>query len=178
MEMTPGHAFVAGDHVLDRRASGPFWLRDPRIADLVSDTILIGDCERRFYRVHLPIRPLAPVPVPMRGLKESTARNANRILGRTGQVHRAPGRWCVRSSCRPVRWTANPADSNRGYAGIPSGSSRRRERGLSCAQVMLPRHKECHGTYTFSLFRVRFITRAPPRLTKFNTLEYKAFVRK
>src|SRR5438046_827016 len=92
---TPGHAFVAGDHVLDRRASGPLWLRDPRIADLVSDTILIGDCERRFYRlcawvvmpnhVHLLIRPLAPVPVPMRGLKGSTASNANRILGRTGQ---------------------------------------------------------------------------------------------
>ena len=92
---TPGHAFVAGDRVLDRRASGPLWLRDPRIADLVSDTILIGDCERRFYRlcawvvmpnhVHLLIRPLAPVPVPMRGLKGSTARNANRILGRTGQ---------------------------------------------------------------------------------------------
>ena len=64
---TPGHALVAGDRVLDRRASGPLWLRDPRIADLVSDTILIGDCERRFYRlcawvvmpnhVHLPIRP-------------------------------------------------------------------------------------------------------------------------
>src|SRR5437016_7255367 len=91
---TPGHAFGAGDGVLDRRASGPLWLRDPRIADLVSDTILIGDCERRFYLcawvvmpnpVHLLIRPLAPVPVPMRGLKGSTARNANRILGRTGQ---------------------------------------------------------------------------------------------
>src|SRR5437879_4175257 len=48
---TPGHAFVAGDRVLDRRASGPLWLRDPRIADLVSDTILIGDCARRFYRL-------------------------------------------------------------------------------------------------------------------------------
>src|SRR5437667_10127166 len=48
---TPGHAFVAGDRVLDRRASGPLWLRDPRIADLVSATILIGDCERRFYRL-------------------------------------------------------------------------------------------------------------------------------
>src|SRR5204862_1007858 len=75
---TPGHAFVAGERVLDRRASGPLWLPDPRIADLVSDTILIGDCERRLYRlcawvvmpkhVHLPIR---PVPVPMRGLKGS-----------------------------------------------------------------------------------------------------------
>src|SRR5437660_2192937 len=92
---TPGHALVAGDGVLDRCASGPLWLRDPRIADLVSDTILIGACERRFYRlcawvvmpnpVHWLIRPLAPVPVPMRWLKGSTARNANRILGRTGQ---------------------------------------------------------------------------------------------
>ena len=67
---TPGHALVAGDRVLDRRASGPLWLRDPRIADLVSRTILIGDCERSFYRlcawvvmpnqVHLLIRRLWP----------------------------------------------------------------------------------------------------------------------
>ena len=26
---TPGHAFAAQDRVLDRRASGPLWLKDP-----------------------------------------------------------------------------------------------------------------------------------------------------
>ena len=50
--------------------------------------------ERRFYQlcawavmpnhVHLLILPLAPVPILMRWLKGSSARGANRILGRTG----------------------------------------------------------------------------------------------
>jgi putative transposase len=92
---THGYAFAACDRVLDRPASGPLWLKDPRIADVVSNGILIGDCERSFYRllawavmpnhVHLLILPVVPVPVLMRWLKGSTARNANRILGRTGR---------------------------------------------------------------------------------------------
>jgi REP element-mobilizing transposase RayT len=67
------------------------WLSDPRIADLVAQTILIGECERRFYElhawvvmpnhVHLLIFPLVPVSVLMRWVKGSTARKANRILG-------------------------------------------------------------------------------------------------
>jgi len=92
---TPGRAFVAQDHVLDRPAAGPLWLQDPRIADLVSNTILAGDGERRFYNlcawvvmpnhVHLLILPLAATPALMRWVKGSTARFANQILGRTGQ---------------------------------------------------------------------------------------------
>ena len=84
---TPGHAFAAYDRVLDRRASGSLWLKDPRVADLVSSAILIGDLERHFYplrawvvmpnHVHLLILPLVPVPVLMRWLKGSTARSAN-----------------------------------------------------------------------------------------------------
>ena len=91
---TPGHAFTANDRILDRRASGPLWLRDHRIADLVSHAILVGDNERNFYRlrawvvmpnhVHMLILPLVPVPILMRWLKGSTARGTNRILGRTG----------------------------------------------------------------------------------------------
>jgi REP element-mobilizing transposase RayT len=91
---TRGLAFAAQDRVLDRRASGPRWLRDTRIADLVARSILIGDCERHFYRLaawvvmpnhaHVLIRHLVPVPVLMRWLKGSTARSANGILGRTG----------------------------------------------------------------------------------------------
>lgn len=92
---TRGHAFVAQDRLLDRHSTGPIWLMQPTIASLVSSAILIGESERRFYdihawvvmpnHVHLLIFPLVAIPVAMRWLKGSTARSANRILGRTGQ---------------------------------------------------------------------------------------------
>jgi putative transposase len=91
---TPGRAFAAEDRVLDRLSTGPRWLLDPRIADLVAEAVLIGERERKFYRLgawavmpnhaHLLILPVVPVPVLMRWLKGSTARRANQILGRTG----------------------------------------------------------------------------------------------
>src|SRR5262249_19832074 len=49
---TAGHAFVAQDRALDRCASGPVWLKDPRIADLVAHAILGGGSERRFYELY------------------------------------------------------------------------------------------------------------------------------
>jgi putative transposase len=90
-----GHAFLAQDRALDRRASGPLWLKDPRIADLVARAIVIGEGDRRFYElvawvvmpnhVHLLILPRVAVAILMRWLKGSTARRANQILARTGQ---------------------------------------------------------------------------------------------
>ncbi len=75
------------------KRSGPLWLNDPRLADLVAHAIVIGECERHFYElhawavmpnhVHLLILPLVPVPVLMRWLKGSTGRRANLIF-RTG----------------------------------------------------------------------------------------------
>jgi putative transposase len=92
---TAGHAFVAQDRALDRHLAGPRWLRDPPIAELVSQAIVIGECQRRFYElcawvvmpnhVHLLILPRVPVAILMRWLKGSTARTANRLLRRTGQ---------------------------------------------------------------------------------------------
>ena len=92
---TVGQAFVAQDRVLDRRCSGPLWLKQPRIAALVAEAIQIGEGERHFYEldawvvmpnhVHLLILPKVPVAVLMRWLKGSTARSANLLLGRTGQ---------------------------------------------------------------------------------------------
>ena len=92
---TPGHAFVAHDRALHLHSSGPLWLRDPRIADLVAHAIVVGDGEKDFYElcawvvmpnhVHLLILPHVPVAVLMKWLKGSTARGANRTLGRTGQ---------------------------------------------------------------------------------------------
>ena len=90
-----GHAFVAQDRALDRPAAGPLWLKHSDIADLVARAILIGSDQRHFYErcawvvmpnhVHLLILPKTPLPMLMRWLKGSTARGANRILGRTGQ---------------------------------------------------------------------------------------------
>ena len=86
---------MAQDRALDRHSSGPTWLRHPPIADLVARAIRIADEERQFYElrawvvmpnhVHLLILPQVPVAVLRRWLKGSTAREANRILGRTGQ---------------------------------------------------------------------------------------------
>ena len=114
----PGHAFVAQDRILDCRATGPRWLLDPCVADLVADGILIGDRERHFYRLgawvvmpnhaHLLILPLVPIPVLMRWLKGSTARKANQILGRTGHPFWQDESWdhYLRSSTQIERTTA------------------------------------------------------------------------
>jgi len=80
---------------LDGHGKGPAWLQDSHIAKLVAQAILIGEVERHFYdlsawvvmpnHVHLLILPQVPVAQLMRWLKGSTARAANRVLGRTGQ---------------------------------------------------------------------------------------------
>ena len=92
---TSGHSFVAQDRVLDRDATGPLWLKHSAIANLVAEAILLGETGRHFYElhawvvmpnhVHILILPRVPVSVIMRWLKGSTARSANKILGRTGQ---------------------------------------------------------------------------------------------
>ena len=92
---TPGHAFVAADRALDRPGSGPQWLRDPRIAGLVAESIRSGESQRRWYEldawvvmpnhVHLLILPWVAVPAITRWLKSWTARQANHVLGFTGQ---------------------------------------------------------------------------------------------
>jgi putative transposase len=91
---TPGHAFVAQDRALDRCVSGPQWLKNPEIAELVAQAIVRGQYQRQFYElyawvvmpnhVHLLILPKVAVAVLMRWLKGSTARRANQVLGRTG----------------------------------------------------------------------------------------------
>ena len=70
---TPGHAFVATDRALDCHRSGPLWLKDPRIAALVVQSIQIGESDKRFYElcawvvmpnhVRLLIQPRADLPL-------------------------------------------------------------------------------------------------------------------
>src|SRR5215831_9136510 len=86
--------FRERDEGLDRSASGPFWLRDPGIADMVEDALLYGEATRRFYtlhgwvimpnHVHVVLEPHTPLPTIMRWLKGRTGRQANRRLGRSG----------------------------------------------------------------------------------------------
>ena len=93
--MRDGRAFVAMDRILDRACSGPLYLRMPRIAKMVADAIRYRDGDSGHYRlhcyvvmanhVHLLITPHAPVSRVTRSLKRFTAREANRILGLTGQ---------------------------------------------------------------------------------------------
>jgi REP element-mobilizing transposase RayT len=112
---TPGEAFVAGDRELDRNTSGPHWLADARVARAVAEKLLQGETGRAFYRlhawvlmpnhVHLLLTPRVPLPATTRWLKGSSAREANRILGRTGQPFWKDESW--------DRWVRDGAEFSR-----------------------------------------------------------------
>jgi REP element-mobilizing transposase RayT len=93
----PGHpsagaAFVRMDRYLDTTRTGPLWLRWDDIAELVSEHIRTTDRLYELYawavmsnHVHLLITPLIDPRELMRRIKGRTAREANLLLGRTGQ---------------------------------------------------------------------------------------------
>lgn len=90
--------FVRKDSELDCATTGPFWLRDARVAGMVEDAIQFGETVRGFYalyawvimpnHVHMVIEPKAALPSVMRRLKGRTGRVANSILRRTGMPFR------------------------------------------------------------------------------------------
>jgi putative transposase len=94
-DMTPGQAFRAWDSLLDTASQGPVWLRDPQIASMVVSVLRQGESERNFYRlaafavlsnhVHVLIEPRAPTAKIMQWIKGTTAREANKLLNRTGE---------------------------------------------------------------------------------------------
>jgi len=75
--------------------TGPQWLKDPRIAQIVRNALEYGETNRNLYtlhawvimpnHIHVLLEPKAPLPKVMQWLKGRTARLANRILNRTGQ---------------------------------------------------------------------------------------------
>jgi putative transposase len=91
---TEGRALAAHDKALAADPNGPRWLEDPAIAGIVANAIRHGADGRGFYEldawvvmpnhVHVLILPYTPMPTITRWLKGSTARAANRLLGRTG----------------------------------------------------------------------------------------------
>jgi len=72
----------------------PAWLQDPRVANVIVEALRYGESFRGFYQlfawvimrnhVHVIFQPHGEMPPIMRWLKGRTARQANRILGRTG----------------------------------------------------------------------------------------------
>jgi type I restriction enzyme R subunit/putative DNA methylase len=79
---------------LDRAVYGPTWLKDARIAKIVVDA-LHDSAERLLLHrlsayavmsnhVHILIWPKALLPEITKAIKGFTAREANRVLGRTG----------------------------------------------------------------------------------------------
>jgi putative transposase len=74
---------------------GPSWLKQPRIAECVSETIRLGERVRGFYEliafvvmpnpVHLLINPRVPAAKITQFVKGVSAKRANELLGRTGQ---------------------------------------------------------------------------------------------
>lgn len=93
--LASGKTFVAMDRLLDRAATGPSYLRQPRLADLVTDALRQGEARFRRYQLHaFVIMPnhvhilATPNVVAARWLgplKGFTVFAANCILGRLGQ---------------------------------------------------------------------------------------------
>jgi REP element-mobilizing transposase RayT len=90
---TPGHGFAAEDREL-AHSRGARWLADTRIARQVADALCTGEI-RKLYElhawvvmpnhVHILILPLTSPPQITHWIKGRTAKEANLLLGRTGQ---------------------------------------------------------------------------------------------
>jgi REP element-mobilizing transposase RayT len=105
--MTSGQEFVVFDRLLDIARKGPLYLRQPDIADMIVDAIHYcgerGDYALHAYvvmanHIHLLVTPSVPVSKLTQSLKRFTARQANRILHRTGETF-----WAQESYDRVVR---------------------------------------------------------------------------
>ena len=92
---TAGKTFVAIDRELDSASIGPRWLQDERVATVVVAALHYGALQLGLYElrawvlmanhVHILIDPHAPISRITKAVKNFSARQANAILGRTGQ---------------------------------------------------------------------------------------------
>jgi REP element-mobilizing transposase RayT len=90
-----GQAFAALDHLLDEARTGPFYLRQAALADMVVGAILYNAEVLRHYvlhgfvvmpnHVHLLVTASAPQPKLTKSLKGITAKRANAMLALTGR---------------------------------------------------------------------------------------------
>lgn len=87
--------FLFLDRELDRAAYGPTWLADVRLSKVVVDALHHSAEHLQLYRlsayvvmsnhVHILVWPRALLPRITKTIKGFTAREANRVLGRTGK---------------------------------------------------------------------------------------------
>lgn len=83
------------DRELDSAVTGPRWLADERVAQCVADALQYGSLQLDLYElrawvimvnhVHILIDPKANLSRITKSIKSFSARQANAILGRTGQ---------------------------------------------------------------------------------------------
>ena len=93
-KVSDGEAFVWIDRYLDGAHTGPAYLRRQAIATMVIESMLRGE-HLNHYRVgpfvvmanhvHMLLLPWIPPSMLLKSLKGTTAREANRLLGRTGE---------------------------------------------------------------------------------------------
>jgi REP element-mobilizing transposase RayT len=93
--LSAGQAFVWMDRYLDQAGSGPTWLLKQEIAQLVLGSLQYAERPLQFYdlhawvimsnHVHLLVSPRVPPTRFLQSVKGYTAREANRLLQRTGQ---------------------------------------------------------------------------------------------
>lgn len=91
---TEGRRFVTMDRHMARAVSGPTWLQDPQVAATVMEALLTGERQWQLYNisawvlmpnhVHVLVDPLKAVSEVTRAVKSASAREANRVLGRSG----------------------------------------------------------------------------------------------
>lgn len=89
-----GKVFAALDRLLDEAQSGPFYLRQPAVADMLVEAIHYNACSLAHYvshafvvmpnHVHLLLTATVPFPRLMKSLKGITAKRGNAMLGLTG----------------------------------------------------------------------------------------------
>jgi len=94
-DLRGGKAFVWMDRHLDQAAFGPTWLKREEIAKVVVDALRHGADTLHHYglhafvvmanHVHVLLTPLVPAPKLLRSVKGFSAREANKVLGRTGE---------------------------------------------------------------------------------------------
>jgi putative transposase len=93
--LTEGQRFLQLDRQLDIACSGPTFLKDPRVAAVVEETLLIASNQWELFdlfawvimsnHVHALLQARKPLQEVTRAIKNTSARHANVILGRTGQ---------------------------------------------------------------------------------------------
>ncbi len=93
--LTQGQRFLLLDRQLDTATTGPMFLKDPAVAAAVVETFIMAGSKWDLYElsawvlmgnhVHILLQPHKPLREVTRAVKNTSAREANLILGRTGR---------------------------------------------------------------------------------------------